>query len=201
MCEPAGIKYTSGSSFTITDKTTAVACAKRTYESAVQLFAYLCKKYNLNPTSDGVIISHNEGHSRGIATNHGDPEHLWKGLGLSYTMDGFRKDVKSAMGTVSVSESKSTTTTTKTTTSTSTNKTTTTKTTSTIPSTPFTVKVTIDNLNIRKGPGTGYAKTGKYTGKGSFTITEVKSGTGATKGWGKLKSGAGWISLDYCTIV
>ena len=62
---------------------------------------------------------------------------------------------------------------------------------------PFQVQVTITDLNIRKGPGTNYAKTGKYTGKGVFTITEVKSGTGSTTGWGKLKSGAGWISLDY----
>ena len=57
----------------------------------------LCKKYNLNPTADGVIISHSEGYKRGIASNHGDPEHLWRGLGLSYTMAGFRKDVKEAM--------------------------------------------------------------------------------------------------------
>ena len=62
----------------------------------------------------------------------------------------------------------------------------------------FLVQVTVTDLNIRKGPGTNYAKTGKYTGKGVFTITEVKSGTGSTAGWGKLKSGAGWISLDYC---
>ena len=62
----------------------------------------------------------------------------------------------------------------------------------------FLVQVTATDLNIRKGPGTNYAKTGKYTGKGVFTITEVKSGTGSTAGWGKLKSGAGWISLDYC---
>ena len=62
----------------------------------------------------------------------------------------------------------------------------------------FLVNVTVTDLNIRKGPGTNYAKTGKYTGKGVFTITEVKSGTGSTAGWGKLKSGAGWISLDYC---
>ena len=66
---------------------------------------------------------------------------------------------------------------------------------------PFKVKVTISNLNIRTGPGTGYSKTGKYTGIGTFTITEVSSGTGSTLGWGKLKSGAGWISLDYCTLV
>lgn len=66
---------------------------------------------------------------------------------------------------------------------------------------PFLVKVSITDLNIRTGAGTNYAKTGKYTGVGVFTITEVKSGTGSTLGWGKLKSGAGWISLDYCTKV
>ena len=98
MCEPACIRYTSGSNFTCSDLSAARAVAKRTYEAAVELFAYLCKQYNLNPAADGVIISHREGHSRGIASNHGDPEHLWKGLGLGYTMDGFRKDVKAAMG-------------------------------------------------------------------------------------------------------
>lgn len=97
MCEPACIKYTGGSSFTCSDKATAKAVAKRTYEAAVELFAYLCKKYNLDPTADGVIISHREGHSRGIASNHGDPEHLWKGLSMGYTMDGFRKAVKAVM--------------------------------------------------------------------------------------------------------
>lgn len=62
---------------------------------------------------------------------------------------------------------------------------------------PFTVKVSISDLNIRKGPGTDYAKTGKFTGKGVFTILEVQSGQGSTAGWGRLKSDAGWISLDY----
>lgn len=62
---------------------------------------------------------------------------------------------------------------------------------------PFTVKVSIFDLNIRRGPGTDYAKTGKFTGKGVFTIVEVQSGQGSTAGWGRLKSGAGWISLDY----
>lgn len=65
----------------------------------------------------------------------------------------------------------------------------------------FQVKVNITNLNIRKGPGTNYGRTGRFTGKGVFTITETKSGAGSTKGWGKLKSGAGWISLDYATRV
>lgn len=62
---------------------------------------------------------------------------------------------------------------------------------------PFTVRVSISDLNIRKGPGTDYARTGTFTGKGVFTIVEVKSGQGSTAGWGRLKSGAGWISLDY----
>lgn len=97
MCEPACIKYTSGSNFTCSDTATAKAVAKRTYEAAVELFAMLCKQYGLNPTADGVIISHKEGHSRGIASNHGDPEHLWTQLGMGYTMDGFRKAVKAAM--------------------------------------------------------------------------------------------------------
>ena len=97
MCEPACIKYTSGSAFTCSDKATAKAVAKRTYEAAVELFAMLCKEYDLNPMADGVIVSHAEGHKRGIASNHGDPEHLWRQLGMEYTMDGFRKDVKAAM--------------------------------------------------------------------------------------------------------
>mgnify|MGYP000556246266 FL=1 len=69
--------------------------------------------------------------------------------------------------------------------------------TQTAPDVPFTVKVSISDLNIRKGPGTDYAKTGKFTGKGVFTIVEVQSGQGSSAGWGRLKSGAGWISLDY----
>lgn len=113
MCEPACIKYTGGSTFTCSDTATAKAVAKRTYQAAVELFAMLCKKYGLNPTADGVIVSHKEGYWRGIASNHGDPEHLWKGLGMGYTMDGFRKDVKAAMN--SSSSATSTTTQTQTT--------------------------------------------------------------------------------------
>lgn len=63
----------------------------------------------------------------------------------------------------------------------------------------FKVEIQITNLNIRKGPGTNYEKTGKFTGKGVFTIIDTKTGTGSKNGWGKLKSGAGWISLDYVT--
>lgn len=65
----------------------------------------------------------------------------------------------------------------------------------------FTVRVSITNLNIRKGPGTNYGVTGNFTGRGVFTIVETKTGKGSTKGWGKLKSGEGWICLDYTTRI
>ncbi len=97
MCEPACIKYTAGSTFTCTDLDAAKEVAKRTYDAAVELFAMLCKMYDLDPLADGVIISHREGHARGIASNHGDPEHLWQQLGLWYTMDTFREEVSAAM--------------------------------------------------------------------------------------------------------
>ena len=64
---------------------------------------------------------------------------------------------------------------------------------------PYKVQIDVDDLRIRTGAGTGYAVTGEYTGRGVFTIVEEKAGKGSTAGWGKLKSGAGWVSLDYCT--
>ena len=233
MCEPACIRYTAGSNFTGSDKAAAKAVAKRTYEAAVELFAYLCKKYSLNPLADGVVISHKEGHSRGIASNHGDPEHLWAQLGIGYTMDGFRKAVKAAMGgkqettgnpetaggwyrvrkawadassqkgafkslekakkcvdenpghSVFDESGKALYT-------------------QAAAFQPYLVRVSIPDLNIRKGPGTDKPKTGKTTGVGSFTIVEEADGRGASK-WGLLKSCQekrdGWISLDHTSRV
>lgn len=69
--------------------------------------------------------------------------------------------------------------------------------------TPFAaykVKVIADALSIRKGAGTNYSKNGAIKDKGVYTIVAEANGKGATK-WGKLKSGAGWISLDYCKKV
>ena len=65
---------------------------------------------------------------------------------------------------------------------------------------PFLARITISDLNIRKGPGTDYDRT-QFIPVGVYTIVEVKSGKGSTAGWGRLKSGAGWISLDYCTRI
>lgn len=65
---------------------------------------------------------------------------------------------------------------------------------------PYLVRISINDLNIRKGPGTNHSAVGKYTGKGVFTIVEEAEGKGATK-WGLLKTYAdkrnGWISLDF----
>ncbi len=91
MCEPDCLVYTGGGIFTVTDPERAAACVSRTYEAAVELFSHLCAVFGLDPLRD--ICSHAEGHALGIAANHGDPEHLWRGLGLDYTMDGFRRDV------------------------------------------------------------------------------------------------------------
>ena len=60
---------------------------------------------------------------------------------------------------------------------------------------PYTVHVTATDLYIRKGAGTNYSANG-FIRPGVYTIVAESSGQGATK-WGKLKSGAGWISLDY----
>ena len=56
----------------------------------------------------------------------------------------------------------------------------------------FKVKVTANALNVRSGPGTKYSINTVIRDKGIYTISET-SGS-----WGKLKSGAGWISLNYC---
>lgn len=61
--------------------------------------------------------------------------------------------------------------------------------------TPYTVRVTVTDLYIRKGAGTNYGTNG-FIKPGVYTIVAEADGQGATK-WGKLKSGAGWISIDY----
>ena len=95
MCESGAIRYTGGATFEILDKTKAVADTKRAYDSAVELFASLCETYAIDPLTG--ILSHREGGKKGIASGHLDPEHLWTGLGLAYTMDGFRAAVKAKL--------------------------------------------------------------------------------------------------------
>jgi len=55
----------------------------------------------------------------------------------------------------------------------------------------FQVVVDIPNLNIRKGPGYAFERTGEFTGEGLFEITKTENG------WGQLADGRGWICLEY----
>lgn len=68
---------------------------EQTKNQAIELTAYLCKMYNLDPMADGVVICHQDGYQRGIASNHGDVYHWWNKYG--YTMNSFRQQVKLAM--------------------------------------------------------------------------------------------------------
>ena len=95
MTEPDCIRYTGGATFVCSDRARAVAQVTGTYNTAVALFAWLCTQFGLDPNKD--IISHAEASAMGIGTDHADPEHLWRQLGMGFTMDGFRRDVAEAM--------------------------------------------------------------------------------------------------------
>lgn len=62
-------------------------------------------------------------------------------------------------------------------------------------STGYKVKITASALNVRMGAGTGYTIVGVVKKGDIYTIVEEKNG------WGKLKSGVGWISLNYTTKI
>lgn len=149
---------------------------RKVYQEAVELAAMLCKTYNLNPLANGVVICHSEGYSRGIASNHGDVMHWFPKFGKS--MDTFRQDVSKALGSSNNGGSSN--------------------------SKPgsggstavgYRVQVTVTDLRIRSGPGTNTNIVGLVP-PGVYTIVEERNGPGAKK-WGRLKSGSGWIALDY----
>ena len=96
MTEPATIKYTGGSSWIeLGDGSNTKAHVLATYKHAVEFFAQMAKQYGFDPLDPNCMMSHSEGHKKGVASNHGDVEHIWKKFGLS--MDKFRKDVKNAV--------------------------------------------------------------------------------------------------------
>ena len=95
--------------------------------------------------------------AKGIASNHSDPEHLWKQYGMGYTMNTFRKAVKAAMKK----------------------------------DTSYMVKITAFVLNVRNGVGVTHPITTTVRKGEIYTIVDESNG------WGKLKSGAGWINLKY----
>lgn len=66
-----------------------------------------------------------------------------------------------------------------------------------VSSVPYKVRITATDLRIRKGPGTDTAIVQNAIKPGVYTIVSEATGKGATL-WGKLKSGLGWVSLDFC---
>lgn len=75
------------------DDLTDAAYFNKCYNKAVELCAYLCKEFDLDPMTD--IICHCEGYQQGIASNHADVMHWFPKFGKS--MDTFRKDVYDRM--------------------------------------------------------------------------------------------------------
>lgn len=219
LCEPSQIRYKKRNQIELTgDKDKALAAVERVYHSAVELCAFLCDKFGLDPMT--AIVSRKEGNAAAICSMNSSPEFVWEIVGASYTMDQFRKDVQEAMLNGSIAE---------------TSEETEQKVISqsdndaqkdnledncfNITNEPNPgenpgddgavkeesklqmVRVTVDTLRVRSSPGIGNNTTGKFTGKGVFAITEIQNGSGSKLGWGKLENGAGWICLDYVEML
>lgn len=217
MGEPSQIKYTSGATFTVSDLATARAYAEAAYKNAVWLIAQLCKTYGWNPYT--AIWTHYEVTRQKLSnTDHVDPQHLWDGLGLGYSLLTLRRDVAAAMGQAAAAPAPE----------------------PEVPATSgqmyrirktwadaasqigayanldyakaackdgyavfdaagnqvwpinYLVRITAQSgLNVRSGPGTNYGVVMTLDYGGGYTIVEEQNG------WGKLKSGIGWICLKY----
>lgn len=213
----------TGSGFTIKDRAAATAYVTGAYNNAVQLFAKLCKQYGWNPYE--AIWTHGEVSRRRLSnTDHIDPEHIWRGLGLPYTMDTFRRDVAAAMNGAQPEKP-------------------------TEPAKPaepesdqiyrvrkswkdaksqigayknldyaisackegyavfdkdgkqvyankdYLVRVTASALNVRKGPAKSYPVVQTIPKGGAYTVVEESNGWGLLKSYEKARNG--WISLEY----
>ena len=69
--------------------------AMSVYAEAVELTAYLCKMFNINPYNDNAIIDHAKAHQLGMASNHGDVLHWFGRYGI--TLKTIVSDVATAM--------------------------------------------------------------------------------------------------------
>jgi hypothetical protein len=154
------------------------------YREACEISAYLCSLYGLNPHGSvnydkikvPVILCHADSYKLGLGNNHGDVYNWFKRYGKD--MNDVRNDIAALMKANTNTNMEPV------------------KPAAPVVFTPYLARVITDVLNIRKGAGTNYDVVGTVKRKGVYTIVEEASGKGATK-WGKLKSGAGWISLDY----
>lgn len=220
MGEPSQIKYTSGATFTVSDLAAAQSYAEAAYKNAVWLIAQLCKMYGWDPFT--AVYTHREVTRQRLSnTDHVDPEHLWDGLGMGKTLLQLRRDVAAAIGQTSAAPAPEAPATGVSTTSgqmyrirkswadaasqigaynnleyakeackdgyavfdAEGNQ---------VWPVNYIVRITAQSgLNVRSGPGTNYGVVMTLAYGGGYTIVEEKGG------WGKLKSGAGWIYLKY----
>lgn len=140
------------------------------FAAAAELCAYLMRLYPEIKLEN--VISHHEGYLRGMGSNHKDCDHWLAKFGKN--MNWFREQVQARLGNnagAAQSPAQDTPT----------------------GSFPYRVKITASLLRVRAGAGTNF-KTTAYVKKNQiYTIVAEQSG------WGKLKSGAGWIYLKYAT--
>ncbi len=153
---------------------------QQVFQVAAEYCAELCQTFGISVSN---IVGHCEAYRQGYGSNHADPEHWMKKHKES--MSDFRarvfallEDAPKQTAEQAMDKAAS----------------------ATVPEVktecPYLVKITTDCLYIRKGAGTNTAKVGVITDRGVYTIVEEKSDKSGGK-WGKLKSGAGWISLNY----
>ena len=166
--------------------------AEKVYNEAINLTVYLCKLYGIDPNDsiniNGVkvptILCHNDAAKLKVGTNHADINHWFPKL-INKDMGDVRKEVVSRLKeNVKTTEKKTEVKTVKKTdTSKQTTKT----------STPIEqkVKVTASALNVRLGPSTNNRVVTIIKKGEVYTIVQEKDG------WGKLKSGAGWIMMEH----
>lgn len=134
---------------------------------AIEFCAYLCKKYNISVKN---IVSHSEAAKKGYASNHKDCDHWLKKHGKD--MDWFRSQVEKKLKASNETTEK--------------------------PKTigkcvNYLVKINTKVLNVRELPDASTKTKITCTVKKGEVFTIVRE----YQGWGKLKSGAGWIALDY----
>lgn len=95
--EPVGIKYLNKDEFTVPDLRRAKGQSELVYSSLVELCTHLCLTFKLDPLVENTIISQAEGRKKKLCSDYSGIDHIWKGLGLDYSMTCFRKDVIKAL--------------------------------------------------------------------------------------------------------
>lgn len=144
----------------------------KVYKEAVELTAYLCKMYKLDPKGTvefngvkvPVILCHSDSYKLKLGSNHSDVYSWFNKFGK--TMD----DVRSAVADLLKPQDAPI-----------------------VDCTDYLLRLNSSNVSIYDGPGSHHKVVGSITNKGTYTIV-AESGS-----WGKLKSGAGWIKLSEGT--